>query len=162
MATLNDKQALFCQEYLVDLCAVEAYTRAGYSPRGAKQSAHKLLQRPAVQARIQELLAARSQRTEITADYVLANLAEVVERCMQRAPVMVRRGREMVQLEDADGNDVWQFDAQGAIGATRILAQHLGMIGNRPQLTVNADLDKLTDEQLEHLAKGGSLDGLPR
>jgi len=41
-----------------------------------------------------------------------------------------------------------------------ILAKHVGI--DKPTLNINLDYDKLTDEQLDHLAKGGSIDTLPK
>jgi phage terminase small subunit len=76
----------------------------------------------------------RVERTEVTQDYVLENLTETVERCMQRAPVMVRRGRNVVQLQDADGRNVWQFDARGAVQALNLLGKHLAMFSENVNL----------------------------
>ncbi|WP_395395624.1 hypothetical protein WBP07_09005 [Novosphingobium sp. BL-8A] len=42
----------------------------------------------------------RSERTAITADYVLQGIREVAERCMQRAAVMVGRGGHVKQGGD--------------------------------------------------------------
>ncbi len=61
----------FCLEILVDDNGAAAAERAGFSKRRAKQWAYDLLKEPAIQARIAELRAERSQRTEITADMVL-------------------------------------------------------------------------------------------
>lgn len=77
---LSKKQELFCKEYLVDLNATQAYKRAGYSVKSdniAAVEASKLLRNPKVEARIKELMDKRSQRTEVTADKVLAELAAI-------------------------------------------------------------------------------------
>jgi phage terminase small subunit len=77
---LSKKQELFCKEYLADLNATQAYKRAGYSARSdniAAVEASKLLRNPKVEARIKELMADRSKRTEITQDKVLAELAAI-------------------------------------------------------------------------------------
>ena len=77
MAMLTDKQMAFCEEYLVDLNATQAAIRAGYSNKNAKAQANRLLMNPEVQQEIQELKAQRSRRTEITADFVLRQLAAI-------------------------------------------------------------------------------------
>ncbi len=74
---LSKKQELFCIEHLVDLNATQAYKRAGYSVKSdnaAAVEASKLLRNPKIDSRIKELMDARSQRTEITADFVLKEL----------------------------------------------------------------------------------------
>lgn len=76
-AALTPLQKRFAEEYLIDLNATEAAVRAGYSKRSAGALGHNLLQKPDVAALIQELMDARSKRTEITADKVLQELARV-------------------------------------------------------------------------------------
>jgi len=127
--SLTAKQQRFIEEYLVDLNATRAYMAAfgSKNERAAAASAAKLLRKANISAEIARRQAERSQRVQVTQDYVLTNLTEVVERCMQRAPVMVRKGRHMVQLVDEEGRDVWQFDARGAVGALNLLGQHLAM-----------------------------------
>ncbi len=134
---LTDRQRLFAAEYLVDRCATAAYGRAGYKGTGhaAEAAASRLLKHPGVKALIDAGTAARIERTEVTQDYVLANLTEVVERCMQRAPVMVRRERAWVQETDDRGRNVWQFNAKSAVAALALLAQHLGMLKTRHEHT---------------------------
>lgn len=128
---LNAKQERFCEEYAVDLNGTQAAIRAGYSPKTAEQQACRLLRDARVQARIAELKAAQSQRLEITADQVLGNIMEISERCMQRAPVMVRRGRQMVQLVDEEGRNVWRFDSMGALKANELLGKHIKLFTER-------------------------------
>lgn len=74
---LNEKQERFCEEYLIDLNATQAAVRAGYKARSARQQGSDLLSKAAVRARIDELKAERSRRTEISADRVLTELARV-------------------------------------------------------------------------------------
>ena len=74
---LNAKQERFIEEYIVDLNATQAAIRAGYSPKAAKQQGSHLLSLPTIRARIGELKAERSKRTQITADRVLRELARV-------------------------------------------------------------------------------------
>lgn len=79
---LSKKQELFCKEYLVDLNATQAYKRAGYSVKSdnaAAVEASKLLRNPKIEAKIKELMEARSQRTEITADFVLKELYAIAK-----------------------------------------------------------------------------------
>ena len=70
-STLTPKQAAFVAEYLIDLNATKAAERAGYSEKTAAEQASRLLTNVKVAAAIQKAMAARSQRTEISADRVI-------------------------------------------------------------------------------------------
>lgn len=74
---INDRQKRFAEEYLVDLNAEQAAIRAGYSPRGAASRATMLKQTPAVAAEIKRLQKERSERTNVTADRVVEELARM-------------------------------------------------------------------------------------
>lgn len=77
MQNLNDKQALFCAEYLKDLNATQAAIRAGYSENTARQIGSKLLTKVDVQDYISELMRERVEQTKIDAAYVLKRLVEI-------------------------------------------------------------------------------------
>lgn len=124
---LTPKMAAFVREYLVDLNATQAAHRAGYSAKTAPFIGAENLKKPQIAEAIAAGQAERAKRLEITADYVLSTLTEVVERCMERAPVLVREGRTMVQARDDEGRHVWQFDPKGANQALNLLGQHLGL-----------------------------------
>lgn len=77
---LTPKQERFCEEYLVDLNATQAYKRAGYSVKSDNAAAvesQKLLRNPKIHEQLSDLRKAQSERTEITADRVLAELAAI-------------------------------------------------------------------------------------
>lgn len=77
MPKLTDKQKRFCEEYLIDLNATQAAIRAGYSQKTAFSIGVENLKKPLVQEYLQKLMDERSQRTEITADRVLQELAAI-------------------------------------------------------------------------------------
>lgn len=129
MQKLSAKQEQFCREYLVDLNATQAAIRAGYSPKTAYSMGQRLLKNVEVQKAVQSAMDERSKRTEVNADYVLTNLLEIVERCMQRAPVM-HKGKQVV---DEEGNDVWCFDGKVAVRALELLGKHKGMFTDKLQ-----------------------------
>ena len=137
---LTDRQARFCQEYIVDLVGTQAAIRAGYSPKTANQQAVRLLANVSVQAEIQRLMAARSERVEITQDEVLrrlwakatADVNELVEyrvRCCrhcwgkrfrhQETPAEQERRRAdwaKVVTRGDDNEPIEAFDEQGGLG----------------------------------------------
>lgn len=77
MTDLTPKQALFVQEYLVDLNATRAAVRAGYSAKTAEQQGPRLLGNVGVAAAIKTAQDARSEETGITAARVLQELWEI-------------------------------------------------------------------------------------
>ncbi len=70
------KQDRFCREYLVDMNATQAASRAGYSPRTANEQGARLLANASVKSRIAELQAEVAERLNITVDDVIAMLLE--------------------------------------------------------------------------------------
>ncbi len=74
-AKLTPKQARFVEEYLVDLNATQAAIRTGYSVKNADKIGPELLGKTRVAQAVAEAIRARSERTEITADDVLKELA---------------------------------------------------------------------------------------
>lgn len=137
---MTARQVRFVEEYLVDLNATAAYQRAGYksSEEAARRNAARLLTKDDISQAIQTALAERSARTEITQDYVLTNLKEIVERCMQRAPVVDRHGR---QIYDDEGNAVWAFDAKNANRALELLGKHLGLFVEKQKVTLDGGVE---------------------
>lgn len=79
MAKLTAKQEQFCLEYMVDLNAKQAAIRAGYSKKTAAEMGYESLNKPHVAARIQQLMAERSERTLISADWVLKGIKSLTE-----------------------------------------------------------------------------------
>lgn len=138
---MNDKQRRFVDEYLVDLNATQAAIRAGYSAKTAYAQGQRLLKHVEVQKAVTDAQEKRSERTAITADYVLQGIQEVAERCMQRAAVMVGRGEDRAQATDEEGNHLWEFDATGANKAFELLGKHL----------------KLFTEKVDHQSSDGTM-----
>ena len=74
---LTDKQEMFCREYLIDLNATQAATRAGYSAKTANRTASENLSKPDILSRIAELKAQRSVLVGLIASYVVKRLVEL-------------------------------------------------------------------------------------
>ena len=144
---LNDRQARFVAEYLLDLNATQAAIRAGYSAATASQTGARLLANVKVAAAIAEAQAARSRRTEVTADRVVLELARVAfgdpRRVMSWGPGGVRL-RPSAELADEEAAIVAEVGADrdgggrhgpaqggGQAGRARLLGRHLGMFGER-------------------------------
>lgn len=74
---MTDKQARFCEEYMIDLNATQAAIRAGYSPKTAQEQSARLLSNVMVQNRLAQLQAEQSRRTGVSADRVVRELAKI-------------------------------------------------------------------------------------
>lgn len=109
---MTAKQQRFCDEYLIDLNATQAAIRAGYSEKTANEQGARLLAKVSIQTYIQERKQDRVERTEITQDMVLkelaliafsnaADYASVVEK-----DAMVEVEGNMIPVCDAEGNPV--------------------------------------------------------
>lgn len=126
---MNAKRKRFCQEYVKDFNGTQAAKRAGYSKHTADRQCYQLLNILEVQQEIQKSLKKSTDECDITVKFILEGFLEVLERCLQRKPVMVfnRTEKEYVQAEDENGQGVWTFDAAGANKALEMLGKYLSM-----------------------------------
>lgn len=146
---LNDQQQRFVEEYLVDLNATQAAIRAGYSENTAKQQGSRLLTNADVQRAVNAAQEERSERTAITADYVLQTIVSTIERCKQAEPVFDRKG-DPVMVETPEGGEAraYTFNAAGVLKGAELLGKHLKLFTEKHEhsggLTVVAvnDLDE--------------------
>ena len=106
--SLTAKQARFIQEYLADLNATQAAIRAGYSEKTAYSVGHENLSKPEIASAIAEAQKERSERTEITADRVLEELAKIAFADIRNA---VRWGRNPIDetSKNADPNGLGMY-----------------------------------------------------
>lgn len=77
ISSLNDKQEIFCREFLVDLNATQAAIRAGYSKRTARAIGCENLTKPDILERIATLKSQRVEDVKMDANYVLKRLLEI-------------------------------------------------------------------------------------
>lgn len=134
---LSNKQRIFVEEYLVDLNATQAAIRAGYSERTAYSAGQRLLKNVEIQRAVAAAQAKRARRVEVTQDYVINNLVEIVERTMQRRPVTDRKGEQII---DEEGRAVWCFDAKSANKSLELLGKHLGIFAEKVKTEVSGGL----------------------
>ena len=107
---MTAKQQRFCDEYLIDLNATQAAIRAGYSEKTAYSMGQRLLKNVEVQNCIQERKAERVERTEITQDMVLRELAIIAfSNAADYAAVIERE----VMHENKDGELIPTLDRHG-------------------------------------------------
>ncbi len=134
---LSPQEELFVAEYLKDYNASAAAIRAGYAESTAKAKAPLWVNRVSSyrvgKGRIYNAINAarmeRMERVKIDQDYLLMNAAEILERCMQRSPVVNAFGKQVV---DEGGNNLWRFDSAGANKAIENIAKLLGLNKEQP------------------------------
>lgn len=80
---LTPRQARFVEEYVIDLNGLAAAIRAGYARKGAEVTASKLLRVPKVKNEIDAHLATRSERAEVTKDYLITTLQGVYAKAVK-------------------------------------------------------------------------------
>ncbi|AZV94480.1 terminase small subunit [Pseudomonas sp. S 311-6] len=139
---LTEKQARFAHEYVVDLNGKQAAIRAGYSEKTAEQQGNRLLRNAQVQALIQELMALRSKRTEITQDNVLLELAAMTfYDAGEIGQHQIRGPEDVSKLPDHLRRCVvgWSWDKAGnftlkladKLGAANLAMRHLGLLNDK-------------------------------
>lgn len=144
---MNEKQSRFVDEYLKDLNATQAATRAGYSAKTASSIGERLLRNVEVKEELQKRMNARAKRTEITLDYVLTTIKETIERCKQAEPVMIK-GPDGEMIESGE----YKFDATNVLKGSELLGRHLSAWKDRLDIGV-------TDALAERLARAKERDG---
>lgn len=154
------KQLLFIKYYLIDKNATQAYIKAGYNGKGAESSASKLLTNPKVKAIIDAELNKTMNELDITAERVLKGFKEVVERSLQRVPVMYY-DKEDKEYKQKTENWKWlrTFDAGGANTALSWLGKYHKLFTEKHELTGKdgwpievVDFSNMTAKQIqEHL-----------
>jgi phage terminase small subunit len=71
---LNDKQKMFCREFLRDFNGAQAAIRSGYSQKTARSIAHELLTKPDVQQYVQALAIQLNEKTDNQIERIVAEL----------------------------------------------------------------------------------------
>lgn len=82
---MTPKQQRFVEEYMVDLNGTQAAIRAGYSAKTANEIGSRLLTNVNVALALQKAMKERQNRTQITADRVLQELARLAFSDLRRA-----------------------------------------------------------------------------
>ena len=119
---LNPKQKKFVEEYLTIGNGKAAAVAAGYSPKSAESQASRLLAMPEVQAYRRELEQKMFDELGITQAWIGRRLVEIVDRCMQKTPVL--EWNSATRQKEPSGE--WQFDQAGATKALHELFVQLG------------------------------------
>lgn len=137
MKTLSDKQIAFCDEYLIDMNATQAAIRAGYSEKTAKQQGSRLLTNVDVQEYLASKSKQRSEKSGITAEWVLAQAAKSYEVNAQL-------------ISDKDGNLV-QANPGAAKGFLELVGKHVEIGAFKDKVELSGGLALTHEEALKEL-----------
>ena len=138
MKKLTAKQKRFVAEYLIDLNATQAAIRAGYAEKSASVEGARLLANAKVAVAVAAAQAERSERTEITQDYVLALIVDTAERCKMAS----------------------DYNPNAVLKGAELLGRHLAMFTDKKTVT-HHDGDRL-DAVLERMGENAKPIGHPR
>ena len=102
---LTEKQKRFVAEYLIDPNQKKAAIKAGYSEKTAEQIGYQLLNKTSVAQAIEKSKRKRELRTDITADRVLHELADIgfdkeAERTTDRLKALELMGKHLAMFTD--------------------------------------------------------------
>jgi phage terminase small subunit len=133
---LTAKQQLFVDEYLIDLNATQAAIRAGYSENTAQEQGSRLLSNVMVAEAVQAAMEERSERTKVSAAYVIQTIVDTIERCKQAKAVTYKNG-DPVLIETPTGEAVpaYEFDAGAVLKGAELLGKHLKMFTDKAELS---------------------------
>lgn len=133
---LTPKQERFIDEYLVDLNATQAATRAGYSAKTANEQGARLLANVSVRSALSEAMKARQTRTHITQDRVLEELSRIAFFDIRRLYTPSGALKPMHELDDVAAAVLAGVDVVEMQGGARIDGD--GSLSHVPMFTKKA------------------------
>ena len=167
---MTKKQKIFADEYLIDLNATRAYKVAYPAVKRdetAAQAGSRMLRNVKVERYIQERMQARQERTEITQDRVLEELAAIAfARTTDYAEV--KDGRVLLKNTEIlteqqiraiagikDGKYGIEIKLNDKEKALELLGRHLGMFKDRVEVSGLEDEKKKLADILQQLRGDG-------
>ena len=179
---LNQRQARFVAEYLIDLNASAAYVRAGYRARGTnavKASASRLLTHADVAAAIAAAQAAALGRSQLTATRVLeemrrlalsdmreyydaaGNLKTMAQLTAEQGAALssVESVRKNIDSADGETDTVWRVRLWDKVRALEMLGKHFALLTERVSVEADEKLLALLASGREHHVRNTGNDG---
>lgn len=161
-ALKNLRHEQFAQ-FLVNGDSTQRAYELAYGPsKGADASGRRLLRNALICERLRELQAIKgAKHAEVTGkaienagidkEWVMRNLREVAERCMQAVPVLDMQGKQlMIETPAGEVAAAYTFNSKSAVAALIPLGKELGMFVDRKEIR-HGKLEDLNDEQLNQL-----------
>ena len=174
---LTPKQRLFVQEYLIDLNAKQASIRAGYSPANAEFQGHQLINNPKVKYAIELAMYEREQRTKVTQDRVVQELAKIAflnpTDVINEYDASIRNGATREDTAAISSIRVRRTPSKNGMGVEReiklhdkiraleLLGKHLGLFNDKLNVTADAVVrivDDLSDSKDDAMETNGEIE----
>lgn len=136
---LTQKQQRFVEEYVSDCDAQNAAIRAGFSPQSARQAGKRLLRQPEIQAALLRRQAEIRERTAISKERVLRELAgmafangadfvQVVDgKTVPIDPAALPEEKRAAILNVREGKSSPEIVTYDKLKALELLGKHLGL-----------------------------------
>ena len=156
---MTKRQQIFVREYTIDLNATRAAIAAGYSVKTAKAQASRLLTNVNVKGAIEKNVAERTEKLDISAEYVLKTIKETMDRCSQGVEVLDREGNSTGE---------WKFEPFAVLKGAELLGKYHRLFTERIEHSgtiEHVDLSGLSDAQLakvEQIIESAIAYGHPR
>lgn len=167
---LNDKQKMFCHEYIVDMNGQAAAIRAGYTPKTAMVQASRLLTYAKVQREVARLIVERQNRVKVDADTVLkallqiatSDISEVFDEANQLKnlkdiPEHVRKAISSVEVEKIGYDEEFKYVTKVKFWdknkALESLGRHLKLFTDKIEVSDSVDRAKKIKEARERAIK---------
>jgi phage terminase small subunit len=129
------RHEIFIREYMRDLNATRAAIAAGYSEKTAEAAASRLLRNVKVKKRIEDLLVKKTEKLDITVDYVLSTIQDTIERCRQSKPVLDKKGNPvMVTTLAGELGAAYAFNSVGVLKGCELLGKYLRLFTDRQEI----------------------------
>jgi phage terminase small subunit len=164
----NLRHEKFCLEYSISLNATNAYKAVYGSPKGAENSASKLLGNPKVKARIKELSKKKEEKAEIKSFDVIKEIERIAKakmidvfqysggfltiKSLEDIPEECQSAIESIETISLgeDKGVAMKIKFHSKIKALELLARHFGMFNDNLNITAKPK----TIEDLLNSAKG--------
>ena len=162
---LTPQQSQFVIEYIVDLNGTQAEIRSGYSENGAKETASRLITINNIAQAIQKQLDARAERTLVTADRVINELAKIA--FIDVKDIFDENGNlipvseldngvsaaissiEVLKQKTEDGEDpewIHKIKLWDKKSALETLAKHLHLVTDKKEIDINLTANIIVEE----------------
>ena len=162
---MNENQKVFVREYLKDFNGTRAY-KVAYpecNEESARRLASRLLSKVDIQKAIRKQADKQLEEVEVDVAYIVNNIKEVTERCMQKSPVMYydkvekewKQEKKIIYTSDGTRveQDVWQFDASNSLKGLELLGKYKSIFKDNVDVSVKAN--KKFDEICSQLGGDG-------
>ena len=160
---MTPKQQRFVDEYLIDLNATQAATRAGYSPRTANEQGARLLANVSVRSAIEKAQADRGARHKATADVVLREIQRMAMFDPAQLTDVKGPGDIKTLPEDVRRAIVgWSWDKNGNFtlklakeGALEMMGRHHGLFKDRLEHSGEVGIKGIADRMRRRAQQAG-------